>query len=646
MSLAFLLLCSLAPLSPLLQGESIGARVEDLLLDLEDPLLANGARIELLALGELAAVKIADRCLSLPRHGGYLPARCWQPILQAMGARAKPALDHAIAVALDQSVDHTRQGRALDLIDALALTVPVPVQTFARVPESERLVAHLAMRPPAPPAALAKALSGDDPYALEAALEVLALRGVRAARHAPRVAELWEARETLPANLEPHRSQLVDLLAEALIAIQPSYAGIAAAYARVLGQDRPAAQRIEFMAAIAGLGPQGVDAVPALVDALLDFDRRVCHAALEAITRLGAVAVAALPAVEDRIVRVADPETQHLARFARRRLSKQREPHGQIEDLIADLVHPRRWKAAALELGALGAPAAEALLEYAETVASRHAGSVAGDILRGFGPALGEALVRRLPAIPAGERNVAVDDAIVRLTALADLAVDAGIAPVVRARLVAAWQENVACRDAYARLIGRLDTLERLWTVGGEAALELALRGGSAAEAASAARMLRRRAFASRAQIEALADVCARSPSTFPWRDDAEIEQDAANPNRDAARALVELAGTDPIAIHAYEELLGDCHVGLGVELLEKLGACEAFAADAGRIAASVLDRGDDQLVLAAADALARLGPAARGAEASLLPIAAQRLNRATARAAQRALAAIRGQRR
>ena len=51
MSLAFLLLCSLAPLSPFLQGESISARVEDLLLDLEDPLLANGARIQLLALG-------------------------------------------------------------------------------------------------------------------------------------------------------------------------------------------------------------------------------------------------------------------------------------------------------------------------------------------------------------------------------------------------------------------------------------------------------------------------------------------------------------------------------------------------------------------------------------------------------------------
>lgn len=637
MSLAFLLLCSLAPV---LQGESIGARVEDLLLDLEDPLLAPGARIELLALGERVAWEIADRCISPPRHSGDRPARCWQPILQAMGLRAKPALDYAIVVALDQSVDYSRQGRALDLVEALALTVPVPVQTFARVPETERLVARLALRPSAPPAALAAALAGDDPYALAAALEVLALRGATAARHAPRVAELWEARESFPANLESHRSQLVDLLAEALIAIQPSYAGIAAAYARVLGQDRPAPQKIEFLAAIAGLGPQGVEAVPALVDALLDFDRRVCHAALEAITQLGAVAVAALPAVKDRIVRRADPETQHLARIARRRLARHRDPQGQIEDLIADLVHPRRWKAAALELGALGAPAAEALLEHAETVRSRHAGSVVRDILRGFGPALGEALVRRMPAIPAGARNVSVDDAIVRLTALVDLAVDAGIAPVVRARLVAAFQENVA----YVRLIGRLDTLERLWTVGGEAALELALRGGSAAEAASAARMLRRRAFASRAQIEALADVCARDPSTFPWRDDAEIEQDAANPNRDAARALVELAGTDPIAIHAYEELLGDCHVGLGVELLERLGACEAFAADAGRIAASVLPRGDDQLVLAAADALARLGPAARGAEAALLPIAAQRLNRVTARAAQRALAAIRGQ--
>ena len=644
MSLALLLLCSLAPFTPLVQGESIGARVEDLLLDLEDPLLARGARIELLALGELAALEIADRCVSLPRHSGDRPARCWQPILQAMGLRAKPALDYAIAVALDRSVDYTRQGRALDLVEALALTVPVPVQTFARVPETERLVARLALRPSARPAALAAALAGDDPYALAAALEVLALRGATAARHAPRVAELWEARETLPPSLETHRSQLVDLLAEALIAIQPSYAGIAAAYARVLGQDRPAPQKIEFLAAIAGLGPQGVEAVPALVDALLDFDRSVCHAALEAITRLGAVAAAALPAVEDLIVRRADPETQHLARIARRRLSKQRDPQGQIEDLIADLVHPRRWKAAALELGALGAPAAEALLEHAETVRSRHAGSVVRDILRGFGPALGEALVRRMPVIPAGERNVTVDGAIVRLTALVDLAVDAGIAPVVRARLAAAFQENVACRAHYARLIGRLDTLEHLWTEGGEAALELALRGGSAAEAASAARMLRRRAFASRTQLEALADVCARDRSTFPWRDDAEIEQDAADPNRDAARALVELAGTDPIAIQAYEELLGEWHVGLGVELLEKLAACDAFAADAGRIAASVLHRGDDQLVLAAADTLARLGPAARGAEASLLPIAAQRVNRATARAAQRALAAIRGQ--
>lgn len=642
MSLAFLLLCSLAPV---LQGESIGARVEDLLLDLEDPLLAHGARIELLALGERAAWEIADRCISPPRHSGDRPARCWQPILQAMGLRAKPALDYAIVVALDQSVDYTRQGRALNLVEALALTVPAPVQTFARVPETERLVARLALRPPAPPAALAAALSGDDPCALAAALEVLALRGATAARHAPRVAELWEARETFPANLEPHRSQLVDLLAEALIAIQPSYTGIAAAYARVLGQDRPAPQKIEFIAAIAGLGPQAVDAMPALVDALLDFDDRVCRAALEAITRLGAVAVAALPAVEDCIARVADPETQHLARVARRRLSTQRDPKGRIEDLIADLVHPRRWKAAALELGALGAPAAEALLEYAETVGSRHAGSVVRDILRGLGPALGEALVRRMPAIPAGGRSMAMDGALVRLTVIVDLAVDAGIAPLVRARLVAAFREDVpSCRAAYARLVGRLDILERLWMDGGEAALELALRGGSAAEAASAARMLRRRAFASRAQIEALADVCARDRSTFPWRDDAEIEQDAADPNRDAARALVELAGTDPIAIHAYEELLGDWHVGLGVELLERLAACEAFAADAGRIAASVLHRGDDQLVLAAADTLARLGPAARRAETSLLPIAAQRVNRVTARAAQRALAAIRGQ--
>lgn len=641
MSLALLLLCSLTPLA---QGETFGARIGELLLDLEDPLLASGARIELLALGDLAAFEIADRCISPPRHSGYLPARCWQPILCAMGAQAKPALDYAIAVALDQSVDYTRQGRALDLVETLALSVPVPAWTFARLPQTQRLVARLALRPPAPHTALVAALSGDDAYALEAALEVIARSGTAAARYAPRVAELWEARETLPVSLEPHRVQLVDLLAEALIAIQPSYSGIAAAYVRVFGSERPAPQKIELIAAIAGLGPRAGDAVPALVDGLLDFDDAVCRAALDAITQLGAVALAALPAVEDRIEHAADAETQRLARIAKRRISKQPDPDGRIADLIVDLVHPRRWKAAALELGALGAPAAEALLEYAETVGSRHAGSVVRDILCGFGPALGEALVCRMPAIPAGERNTAVDGAIVRLTAIIDLAVDAGAAPVVRARLVAAFQENVPRRATYARLVGRLDTLERLWAQGGEAALELALRGGSAAEAASAARMLRRRAFASRPQIEALADVCARDRSTFPWRDDGEIEQDAANPNRDAARALVDLAGTDPIAIQAYEELLGDWHVGLGVELLEKLATCEAFAADAGRIAASVLHRGDDPLVLAAADTLARLGPAARGTEAALLRIAAQRVNRATARAAQRALAAIRGQ--
>ena len=59
-----------------------------------------------------------------------------------MGARAKPALDHAIALASDQSEDYTRQGRALDLVEALVLTVPVPLPTFARVPETAPRCAH------------------------------------------------------------------------------------------------------------------------------------------------------------------------------------------------------------------------------------------------------------------------------------------------------------------------------------------------------------------------------------------------------------------------------------------------------------------------------------------------------------------------
>lgn len=652
MSLVFLLLCSLAPPAPFslsVQGETLGARVEELLLDLEDPLLCPAARIELLALGDLAAVEIAERCIWPPRHSGYLPARCWQPVLQAMGPQARRALDRALAVAADDGVDGSTQWRAMDLAEALALTVPATAQDVLRLPKAERLAARVALGPEPSPAGLIAALSGDDAYALEAALELLQGRGVSAARHAPRLIELWDARAELRVNLEWEgerlRLRLLDLLAEALIAIQPDHPGIAAAYAQVLRIDRPAPQKLETIAAITALGPRAGEAVPALVDALLHFDDAVCRGALEAITRLGAVAAAALPAVQDRIEHAADAETGRLARIAKRRIGKVQDPQGQIEDLIADLVHPLRWKAAALELRALGPLAAEALLADAETPAAQHVRSVARDIVVGIGPAVAEVLARRVPThfdVPTLGRP---DLACHRLAVLVDLAVDTRTVPQMRARLAAIASEVPAHAAVYARAVDRLDLMERLWTKGNEAALELALRHGTAGEAAMAARMLRGRAFATRPQVEALADLVDRDRGSFAWSSETEMLQDPAQPDREAARALVELAGDDPISVPAYELLVrGEWHLGLRVQWIRQLGSADAFAADAGRIAASVLDRKDDEVIRAAAATLTKLGTRARDTEAALVPIAAQHLNRANARAAQRALAAIRGE--
>jgi hypothetical protein len=154
---------------------------------------------------------------------------------------------------------------------------------------------------------------------------------------------------------------------------------------------------------------------------------------------------------------------------------------------------------------------------------------------------------------------------------------------------------------------------------------------------------LRGRGHADREILDALARVCRSERGALPGWQAGDMQREPADAPRDAARALVDLAATDPIAIPAYELLLrSEWHVGLRVDWVRKLAGAHAFAEDAARITAGLLHK-DDALVIAAAETLARLGPRAATAEAALIPITEQRLNRANARAAQRALAAIRG---
>ncbi len=631
-----MLACALAPIAA--QHDDLGSRVEALLFDLEDPLLASAARIELAALGRLAARAIAEQCISPPRHSGYLPSRCWQPVLQAMGAEAKPALELALEVAANDRIDGAMQWRARELVEALALTVPATAAAVARLPVSDRLRVRLALGPDPGCAALVHALSGDDVFALEAALEILARRGAAGAEHASRVRELWGERAHLRVNLEvdaePMRLRLLDLLAETLIAIQPEDQDIGAAYAQALRIDRAPPQKIAVITAIGALGSRARDAVPALVDALLHFDDAVCRAALEAITRLGAVAASTLPAIEDRIEHAADKETQRLARIARRRISRVPDVAGQVEDLIADLVHAHRWKAAALELGALGAPAAEHLLAHIATPNARHAGSVCREIVRSCGPAAGAALADRISGLLASPERRSAEATHTWLTMFVDLAVDTGTDAPVRACLA---------RASAVGLVARLDALVRLRADASEERLRRALQTGSVAEAALAARLLRGAARLDQALAELLVEVIAREVVMFEGGAADLLARDAADPCGDAARTLVEHAGNRPISIAAYAWLLRhEWHVGTRVALLRRLGDARAFAADAARLAAGALEHQDDDLVRAAADAIARLGPAARDVERALAPIAAQTLNRANARAAQRALVAIR----
>lgn len=637
------------------QDPEVSARVRELLEDLSDATVARAAAIELDALGVVATPTLIARALD----GGSDQALVL-PYLRASEATARVALDAVLARA-DQ-VGEPPAGRpqaalslaagklwlarrlAADLAPYVPDAATVCASLLRLAAATDRLSVRCRFAPTTTPLQLAAALTSDQPAAVEVALELLARAGPRAAAAcATPLAELFDGREALYERLAQHdtevRSQDVSVaLAAAVLAVLPGDRRTADACVELLQVASSPAQRIELLERLSELGADAAPAVAIVQECCYVTDDLVCRAALDALGRLGATAAPALATIEERAQRAADPETRRLAQVALARVTNPDDVEARVDALVHDLAHQTRWRRARAELVQLGEPAAHRVFALLGDPDRRDAWPLAVELLHDLGAAGQAVAYAQLAHAPRDFAHATW----LRLRVAVDLLADRDSRDRA-AQALAAWPTTDAdvLRRA-AALQARLDALATLARDSDEPAYVAALAHGGPAVVERAARLLAprgallaQRGDATRELVAALTTALTRVPPDFAANEEA-LACDGFALGA-VATTLFAYSAAPPLA---FAVLADQLTLGPLLELVRRvpdLGWSPDIAAT--HLQRMLADRRED-VQIAAADALVRLGPAAGPAVPALERLARTRSSRALERALKRALRA------
>jgi len=647
---------------PVPPAADLDRRVRELLEDLDDATVAAAAEVELRALGPMAAPAIARTALGGTAFADALA------VLRTDGASARVALQLAVTAAraeipVDADVETWRRvahrrDLALRMVEDLVPFAPggtglcAPLRSDAA---SDRLRARCALSFETSPERLAAALTAESLGEVEVALEIVARRGEPAAAAcAAALRTLWDQREELRQRAYDQAdedrvdaSHLIGTLAEAVLAVLPDDERAAAACAEALGETTSVRRGLHLMDRLAGFGVGAAPAVDLLTHLCSAREDGICRAALDTLGRLGATASPALETIEYCAEHAVDPESRRLARIALTRVRAQEGLAGVVLGLVYDLEHPTRWRQAKAELQRLGAPAAALLFRALDAPEHRARRSTIVDALHALGEAASAEAIRFLaqPITSAGEDTPAPCVAV-------DLAADhpgpADAALSLPDGTAAAARQREGLRE-------RLRVLSRLTNASPDGDLVAALRGGSPALVERAARVLGRRGGLSSAVVAALTDALARPDLDAPASTRAALAAGGTEsvgagagaaeasidgrPRTVVAELLCHRAPSPPPS--AFDVLVQRLPLGPRLELVRRapdLGWPPPTTAE--RLRPLLADQQGEDVQRAAAETLARLGPAAAAAGDDLRRIASTRCPRGLARAVAGALAA------